>query len=259
MSILLLLRLLVVLLLLAVIAWFSWRMWHDRGGRQRTPRDQAAAERARAIVANGGPTTLAQHLAIFSDACPQCGGRTWAERLIESYNTAGQVPALTSAPEPLRVRRCPRCGYGNDLQPEDNLPRVLRQVTSPYLDEAVASRIAEPPYHGPEVALAAAFPAEPQIIGSAPTGAAAAAERWNVMLENDDITPMDEVVEALSTAFDLPVAQAVALMLQAHQQQQCLVATLPYSEAYQRAARAIQHARAQGYPLTFVLVADQDQ
>lgn len=135
---------------------------------------------------------------------------------------------------------------------------MLRQVTSPYLAEAVASAIAEPPYHGPEAEPAAAFPAVPQIIGSAPTGPAAATERWNVVVVNDDLTPMEAVVDVLTTAFDLPVEQAVARMLEAHHQHQCLVATLPYAEAYRRATQAIRHARAAGYPLTFILVAEQE-
>lgn len=258
MSVVLLLRLLVVLLLLAVIVWFVWRAWQDRAARRRAPRSPTAAARAQAILASGGPTTLEEHLAIFPDACPHCGGRTWAERQIAPYPSTGQLPPLTSAPAPLRVRLCPRCGYGNDPQPEDGAPRVLRQVTSPYLAEAVASAIAEPPYHGPEAEPAAAFPAVPQIIGSAPTGPAAATERWNVVVVNDDLTPMEAVVDVLTTAFDLPVEQAVARMLEAHHQHQCLVATLPYAEAYRRATQAIRHARAAGYPLTFILVAEQE-
>jgi ATP-dependent Clp protease adaptor protein ClpS len=79
---------------------------------------------------------------------------------------------------------------------------------------------------------------------------------YRVMIENDEVTPMDFVVVVLHKIFQLSADDAVYVMLQAHYFGQAHVTTLPYEEARQRVYDAHSLARAQGYPLSFFLEAE---
>ena len=73
---------------------------------------------------------------------------------------------------------------------------------------------------------------------------------YRVLIHNDDVTPMDFVVEVLRTVFHLALPKAVEVMLAAHQTGVALVAVLPLEQAELRVDQAHSLARAAKYPLT---------
>jgi ATP-dependent Clp protease adaptor protein ClpS len=76
---------------------------------------------------------------------------------------------------------------------------------------------------------------------------------YRVMIENDDVTPMDFVVMVLTGIFALSMQEAVDVMLVAHHHGEALVTILPYQEASDKVMRAHELARANKYPLRFYL------
>ena len=79
---------------------------------------------------------------------------------------------------------------------------------------------------------------------------------YRVIIENDDVTPMDFVVLVLLTIFELPYERAEEVMYQAHLKGRAYVATFPFEEAQQRVYAAQSLARSSGYPLSFYLEPD---
>ncbi|KAB8144344.1 ATP-dependent Clp protease adaptor ClpS [Chloroflexia bacterium SDU3-3] len=79
---------------------------------------------------------------------------------------------------------------------------------------------------------------------------------YRVIIENDDVTPMDFVVAVLVTIFALDVDQAYQVMFEAHHQGHALVTVLPFQEAQDRVYAAQSIARDSGYPLSFYLEPD---
>ncbi|NJO84292.1 MAG: ATP-dependent Clp protease adaptor ClpS [Blastochloris sp.] len=80
---------------------------------------------------------------------------------------------------------------------------------------------------------------------------------YRVIIENDDVTPMDFVVSTLRRFFQLTLMQAIDVMFRAHHEGQAHVVTLPFEEARQRVYQAHGAARSEGYPLTFYLEPDE--
>jgi ATP-dependent Clp protease adaptor protein ClpS len=76
---------------------------------------------------------------------------------------------------------------------------------------------------------------------------------YRVIIENDDVTPMEFVVLVLLSIFDLDMERAEAVMLEAHYKGQAYVVSLPFEDAQQRVYHAHSVARAAGYPLSFYL------
>ena len=76
---------------------------------------------------------------------------------------------------------------------------------------------------------------------------------YRVIIENDDVTPMEFVVLVLLSIFDLDIERAEAVMLEAHYKGQAYVVSLPFEDAQQRVYQAHSVARAAGYPLSFYL------
>jgi ATP-dependent Clp protease adaptor protein ClpS len=76
---------------------------------------------------------------------------------------------------------------------------------------------------------------------------------YRVIIENDDITPMDFVVLVLTVIFEISAEQAVQVMLTAHNEGRAHVVTLPFAEAQRRVYAAVSSAREAGYPLSFYL------
>ena len=72
-----------------------------------------------------------------------------------------------------------------------------------------------------------------------------------VILVNDDFTPRAFVVRRLKAEFRVPEAQAAVIMLTAHTKGSCLVAVFTKEIAEEKANRATEVARSQGYPLLF--------
>ncbi len=73
--------------------------------------------------------------------------------------------------------------------------------------------------------------------------------QYQVVIYNDDFTPMDFVVEVLVDIFGKEEAAAVALMLEIHKGQYAVAGVYPKDIAATKAAQAVQWARQEGYPL----------
>jgi ATP-dependent Clp protease adaptor protein ClpS len=80
---------------------------------------------------------------------------------------------------------------------------------------------------------------------------------YRVIIENDDVTPMDFVVMVLLAIFGLDSDRAVVVMLEAHHKGRAHVITLPFEEARERVYQAHSVAREAGYPLSFYLEPDE--
>lgn len=76
---------------------------------------------------------------------------------------------------------------------------------------------------------------------------------YRVLIHNDDVTPMDFVVQVLQSMFELLFDRAESVMLAAHTNGVAYVASYPKEEARTRVERAHAFARAVGYPLKFTV------
>lgn len=74
---------------------------------------------------------------------------------------------------------------------------------------------------------------------------------YRVLIHNDDVTPMDFVVQVLEEIFHKGGVDAMRIMLTAHFKGVAYVATFPLEEAEFRVDQAHSKARAAKYPLTF--------
>ncbi|MEO7224047.1 MAG: ATP-dependent Clp protease adapter ClpS [Devosia sp.] len=74
---------------------------------------------------------------------------------------------------------------------------------------------------------------------------------YKVMLLNDDFTPRDFVVRVLKAEFSMSADQANRVMVTAHTKGTCVVAVFTREVAEDKATRATDMARAEGYPLLF--------
>ena len=74
---------------------------------------------------------------------------------------------------------------------------------------------------------------------------------YRVMIDNDDVTPMDFVVYILTNRFYLSNNKAADIMLTAHIYGSAYVQTLAKSEAEKRIDKAHFEANNAGYPLHF--------
>jgi ATP-dependent Clp protease adaptor protein ClpS len=74
---------------------------------------------------------------------------------------------------------------------------------------------------------------------------------YRVIIHNDDITPMDFVVNVLISIFMLTQPHALEVMLVAHYEGAAYVQTLPKTEAGKRINKAHFAAGLEGYPLRF--------
>lgn len=76
---------------------------------------------------------------------------------------------------------------------------------------------------------------------------------YRVIIENDDVTPMDFVVYVLTDIFALGFQHAMEVMLMAHQHGEALVTILPYQEASDKVYQAHELAQINHFPLRFYL------
>ena len=82
---------------------------------------------------------------------------------------------------------------------------------------------------------------------------ASASEPCDVIFHDDDLTPMEVVVEVLVTCFDMDRGAATATMLKIHGHDRGVVATLPTDEARGRLALARELVRTRSAPLRISL------
>ena len=76
---------------------------------------------------------------------------------------------------------------------------------------------------------------------------------YRVIIHNDDVTPMNFVIDILISIFLLPAANAAYVMYTAHINGNAYVQTLPKPEAQRRINKAHFAARLIRYPLEFTL------
>lgn len=73
--------------------------------------------------------------------------------------------------------------------------------------------------------------------------------QYQVLIYNDDFTPMDFVVEVLMQIFEKEEQAAVALMMSVHTGSCAVAGVYPKDIAQTKAAEAVQWAREKQYPL----------
>ena len=74
-------------------------------------------------------------------------------------------------------------------------------------------------------------------------------QKYNVIFQNDNVTPMDFVVALLQNFFNHNHERAYEIMLLIHQEGQAVVATYHFEIAEQKALECTVSARQNGYPL----------
>lgn len=85
------------------------------------------------------------------------------------------------------------------------------------------------------------------------SGAIAEEPPYQVIIHNDDVTPMHFVIQILQQVFLLSGPRALQIMYTAHHHGTALVQVLPKGEALRRVHRAHFSARMAGFPLTFTV------
>jgi ATP-dependent Clp protease adaptor protein ClpS len=74
-------------------------------------------------------------------------------------------------------------------------------------------------------------------------------ELFKVLLQNDDYTTMDFVVEVLESVFNKAPAEAYRIMMAVHHQGQGLCGVYPFEVAETKVATVVDLARSNGFPL----------
>ena len=78
-------------------------------------------------------------------------------------------------------------------------------------------------------------------------------KRYQVIMHNDDYTPMDFVVRILMEVFHKGKEEAVALMMSVHQGGQAAVGSYPYDIAVSKVRIVTERAKEEGYPFRLTL------
>ena len=78
-------------------------------------------------------------------------------------------------------------------------------------------------------------------------------QEYDVVIHNDDFTPMDFVVEVLKSVFFKPLHEAEQIMLTVHRSERGVAGTYSYDIAHSKAQKAINISRAAGFPLKFTV------
>jgi ATP-dependent Clp protease adaptor protein ClpS len=86
-----------------------------------------------------------------------------------------------------------------------------------------------------------------------PTGTDGSVPRCGVMLLNDDVTPMEFVVQVLQDIFAMERDDAIKLMLQIHHNGVGECGTYPQPEASRKVADVLALAREHQHPLECVM------
>jgi ATP-dependent Clp protease adaptor protein ClpS len=76
---------------------------------------------------------------------------------------------------------------------------------------------------------------------------------YRVIIHNDDVTPMDFVMQILRSIFRLDGLHALQVMYTAHHNGEAHVQTLPKAEAVRRVGMAHMTALLNRYPLKFTI------
>ena len=79
---------------------------------------------------------------------------------------------------------------------------------------------------------------------------------YNVVMLNDDFTPMDFVVDILMDIFHKDRPTAETLMLTVHKSGKAVVARYPYDIANTKVSESITRARSEGYPFRLTVTGE---
>ena len=93
----------------------------------------------------------------------------------------------------------------------------------------------------------------PDLVVEKITARTAPPPMYNVLLLNDDYTPMEFVVQVLQKFFGKTQDDAMRVMLQVHHEGKGLCGVYPYDIATSRIAQVAQYARARQHPLQCVM------
>lgn len=80
-----------------------------------------------------------------------------------------------------------------------------------------------------------------------------APNKFNVIMINDDVTPMDFVIQVLVLIYNKDPEQAKDIMLEVHEKGRCIVGTYSYEVAEQKCVETITESRKAGYPLDVII------
>ncbi|MCR5054755.1 MAG: ATP-dependent Clp protease adaptor ClpS [Lachnospiraceae bacterium] len=81
-------------------------------------------------------------------------------------------------------------------------------------------------------------------------------KHYKVIMHNDDFTTMEFVVEVLVSIFHKDQVTAETLMLDVHKKGMAVVGVYPYDIAYSKVNKAIDMARAEGFPFRMTVEAE---
>jgi len=76
-----------------------------------------------------------------------------------------------------------------------------------------------------------------------------APNKYNVIMINDNVTPMDFVIQVLIVVFSKDPESAKNVMLEVHEKGRSIAGTYSYEVAEQKSIETISTARKAGYPL----------
>ncbi len=77
--------------------------------------------------------------------------------------------------------------------------------------------------------------------------------KYNVICLNDDVTPMDFVVDCLMSIFKKSYEEAHDITMTIHNTGRGIAGTYSYEVAEQKCVEAVTRARGAGYPLDLIL------
>lgn len=78
-------------------------------------------------------------------------------------------------------------------------------------------------------------------------------DRYNVIIFNDDFTPVDFVIQLLIEIFNKDIELATSATMQIHEKGKAVAGTYSFEVAEQKHAEATSAARSNGYPLKLSL------
>lgn len=81
----------------------------------------------------------------------------------------------------------------------------------------------------------------------------ASPNKFNVVMLNDDVTPMDFVIQILIVIFKHDMEKAKDIMFEVHEKGRCVVGTYSYEVAEQKCTETVTEASRSGYPLDVVI------
>ena len=77
--------------------------------------------------------------------------------------------------------------------------------------------------------------------------------KYNVIILNDDYTPMDFVIQILIEIFNKSLDEAQELTLKVHESDKAIAGTYNKELSEQKKSESIQASRENGYPLTVLV------